>query len=107
MTKEQVQMLRDAGISEAAIIDRLLGTSAAEPQPEPEPVEVPQPDPTPAPVLPDPKPANPGPTPGEDAILKAIEKLTGTIQARNVQSLGSENNGQESVEDILTNMFYK
>ena len=105
MTKEQVQMLRDAGISEAAIIDRLLGNT---PDPEPAQEAVPvQADPTPEPVLPDPKPARPGPTEGEDMILKAIEKLTGAIQARNVGSIGTETGGQETVEEILTNAFYK
>lgn len=111
MTKEQVQMLRDAGISEAAIIDRLIQDTAPAGSPEQKPAEavpeIPQADPTPEPVLPDPKPARPGPTEGEDMILKAIEKLTGAIQARNVGSIGTETGGQETVEEILTNAFYK
>lgn len=111
MTKEQVQMLRDAGISETAIIDRILQDTELPVSPEAKPAdpapEVPQADPTPEPVLPDPKPARPGPTEGEDMILKAIEKLTGAIQARNVGSIGTETGGQETVEEILTNAFYK
>ena len=124
MTKEQVQLLRDAGISETAIIDRILQETAQPVSPKAKPAEpaqpvspkakpaepapeVPQADPTPEPVLPDPKPARPGPTEGEDMILKAIEKLTGAIQARNVGNIGTETGGQETVEEILTNAFYK
>ena len=34
MTKEQVQMLRDAGISENAIIDRIIAETSAAVSPE-------------------------------------------------------------------------
>lgn len=112
MTKEQVQMLRDAGISETAIIDRILqetsdavspdGFGKRQPQPEPEPTPEPEkqpaepvkPDPVPDPV-PDPQPAR------EDKILAAIEKLTGAIYNRNVLSSGIEDVPAESAADII------
>ena len=52
MTKDQVQLLRDAGISETAIIDRILQETNAESpdgfgtetQPKPEPEPTPEPE---------------------------------------------------------------
>lgn len=107
MTKEQVQLLRDAGISETAIIDRILqettpspdGFSKLQQQPEPEPAPEPEKQPAepvkkPDPV-PDPQPAR------EDKILAAIEKLTGAIYNRNVLSSGMEDVPKETAADII------
>ena len=105
MTKEQVQQPRDAGISETAIIDRILqetegpdGFGNRQQQPEPEPAPEPEKQPA-APAkldpVPDPQPAR------EDKILAAIEKLTGAIYNRNVLSSGMEDVPQETAADII------
>ena len=104
MTKEQVQLLRDAGISETAIIDRILQeTNAGSPdgfgketQTEPEPAPAPIPE-TPAP---EPAPAAPEPL-REDRILAAIEKLTGAIYNKNVLGSGMEDVPKETAADII------
>lgn len=103
MTKEQVQLLRDAGISETAIIDRILQETSGSPdgfgkeqQTEPEPAPAPIPE-TPAP---EPAPAAPDPM-REDRILAAIEKLTGAIYNKNVLGSGMEDVQQETAADII------
>lgn len=103
MTKEQVQLLRDAGISETAIIDRILQETAGSPdgfgketQTEPEPAPAPIPE-TPAP---EPAPAAPEPM-REDRILAAIEKLTGAIYNKNVLGSGMEDVPKETAADII------
>lgn len=90
ITKEQVQALRDAGISENAIIDRILADPApADPKPA---------DPKPA----DPKPAQP--VDRTDDILAAINKLTGALQLSNQQA-GRAGAASESVDDILASVL--
>ena len=103
MTKEQVQLLRDAGISETAIIDRILQETSGSPdgfgnetQTEPEPAPAPIPE-TPAP---EPAPAAPEPM-REDRILAAIEKLTGAIYNKNVLGSGMEDVPKETAADII------
>ena len=95
LTKEQVQALRDAGISESAIIDRILTDPApADPVPA---------DPKPA----DPKPADPKPAQHVDRtddILAAINKLTGALQLSNQQT-GRAGAASESVDDILASVL--
>lgn len=95
LTKEQVQALRDAGISESAIIDRILTDPApADPKPaDPKPA-----DPKPA----DPKPAQP--VDRTDDILAAINKLTGALQLSNQQT-GRAGAASESVDDILASVL--
>lgn len=104
MTREQVTLLREMGISEKDIIDRILqetsdavspeGQAANQPDPEPvsTPEEQPEPEAQPEPV----------PQPGrDDAILAAIEKLTGAIYSHNVLSSGTEDVPTKSAADII------
>ncbi len=103
MTKEQVQALRDAGISEQAIIDRILGeTAGAERHAEPEKhaaehekqaAEAAQPA----------AQANNQPDKA-DAILAAIDRLTGAIQAGNMRT-GRDAQQAQSVEDIMASVL--
>lgn len=96
MTKEQVQALRDAGISEQAIIDRILGepTGAESPaEPEKQASEAAQPA-VQAIAQPD----------KTDAILEAIERLTGAIQAGNMRT-GRDTPQAQSVEDIMASVL--
>ena len=88
ITKEQVQALRDAGIAENAIIDRIL----ADPAPA-----------APADAKPaDPKPAQP--VDRTDDILAAINRLTGALQLSNQQA-GRAGAASESVDDILASVL--
>ena len=107
LTKEQVQALRDAGISESAIIDRILaGPSPADPKPaDPKPADPKPADPKPAdPKLTDPKPLDPKPVDRTDDILAAINNLTGALQLSN-QHRGREGSAPESVDDILASVL--
>lgn len=96
MTKEQVQALRDAGISEQAIIDRILGEPESKEKPaEPEKQAI--------------EPAKPAEQaiaqPDKaDAILEAIERLTGAIQAGNMRT-GRDTKQEQSVEDIMASVL--
>ena len=100
MTKEQVELLRTAGISEAAIIDRLLQEQTAAPEPAP----APEPEPAPAPEPEAPKAEQPDAQSGKlDAILQAVNNLTGAIQLQN-QHTGREASSQ-SVDDILASVL--
>lgn len=100
ITKEQVQALRDAGISENAIIDRILADPApADPAPaDPKPADPAPADPAPA----DPKPAQP--VDRTDDILAAINRLTGALQLSNQQT-GRAGAASESVDDILASVL--
>lgn len=102
LSKEQVQALRDAGISESAIIDRILADPApADPKPaDPAPADPKPADPKPA----DPKPLDPKPVDRTDDILAAINKLTGALQLSN-QHRGREGSAPESVDDILASVL--
>lgn len=96
MTREQVQALRDAGISEQAIIDRILG--------EPEGTDSPS-----GPEKGQLEPSKPAeqvnvPTDKQDAILEAIERLTGAIQTANMRT-GRETQKKQSVEDIMASVL--
>lgn len=106
MTKEQVQALRDAGIAESAIIDRILADtataaddqSAAQPVPEVQQEPEAQPEKKPEPAK------NDQPADRTDEILAAINKLTGAIQIRN-QHGGRPGAQPESVDDILASIL--
>ena len=89
MTKEQVQMLRDLGFSEEAIMNRILGEKPDPEKPDPE-----KPDPEKPDTVKD----------NQDKILAAIEKLTGAVLNHNVLSDGREND-QPDVDKILGDMF--
>ena len=89
MTKEQVELLRAAGISESAIIDRILGE-----KPEPEKKEDPEKKPEPEKK-----------TETEDKILKAIEKLTGAVLSKNINTIGRDDKPEESADDVLGSLL--
>lgn len=106
MTKEQVEALRSAGISESAIIDRILEESAG-PGPEnpdtgkdkPEPEKQPEPEKKPEPEKePETQPA--APADRTDEVIAAIQKLTGAVLGHNVNGTGTDILG-ESGDDII------
>lgn len=96
MTREQVQALRDAGISEQAIIDRILG----EPEGTDSPSEAEKRAIEPA----QPKEQAIAQPDKSDAILEAIERLTGAIQAGNMRN-GRDTQQEQSVEDIMASVL--
>lgn len=103
ITKEQVQALRDAGIAENAIIDRILSDPAPAAPADPKPADHKPADPAPADPAPaDPKPAQP--VDRTDDILAAINKLTGALQLSNQQT-GRAGAASESVDDILASVL--
>lgn len=108
MTKEQVEALRSAGISESAIIDRILAESAgpgpenpdagkkkpepekkAEPEKQPEPEKKPEPETQPA-----------APADRTDEVIAAIQKLTGAVLGHNVNGTGTDELG-DTGDDII------
>lgn len=103
MTKEQVEALRSAGISESAIIDRILAESAG-PGPEnpdtgkkteAEPEKKPEPEPE---KKPETQPA--APEDRTDEVIAAIQKLTGAVLGHNVNGTGTDELG-ETGDDII------
>ena len=107
MTKEQVEALRSAGISESAIIDRILAESAgpgpekpdagkkteAEPEKKPEPEKQPEPE-----KKPENQPA--APADRTDEVIAAIQKLTGAVLGHNVNGTGTDTLGKSGDEII-------
>jgi outer membrane biosynthesis protein TonB len=106
MTKEQVEALRSAGISESAIIDRILAESAGpgpentdtgKKKPEAEPEQKPEPEKKPE-KKPETQPA--APADRTDEVIAAIQKLTGAVLGHNVNGTGTDTLG-ESGDDII------
>lgn len=104
MTKEQVQVLRDAGIPDSVIMDRILKdweTQMSAPSPEnqdtatAEPEKAPEPEPASAP---DERPDR------TDEIIAAIQKLTGAVLGHNVNGSGIDTISQ-SADEVLGELF--
>lgn len=112
MTKEQVEALKAAGISESAIIDRILAEAAPRPEKpdteEKKPAEEKETKPA-QDLAPETKPeqekkTEPEPEKkagSEDKILAAIEKLTGAILTRNINSIGREDSVPDDADKII------
>ena len=108
MTKEQVQVLRDAGIPDSVIMDRILKdweTQMSAPSPEnqdtvtEEPEKAPEPEKTP----------EPAPAPVErpdrtDEVIAAIQKLTGAVLGHNVNGSGIDTISK-SADEVLGELF--
>lgn len=96
-TREQLKLLKAAGVEDAVLIRLLFDDQEAE--------EVPA-DPAPAP---DPEPASaPAAAPietGADKILAAIERLTGAVQASNMRSMDGGQPVRETADDILASLI--
>ena len=112
MTKEQVEALKAAGISESAIIDRILAEAAPGPEkPDAEEKKAadeketkPAQDPAPETKPEQEKKTEPEPekkSGSEDKILAAIEKLTGAVLTHNINSIGREDSVPDDADKIL------
>lgn len=92
--------LRQAGVDSSIILSLMLDEDEPEQNPAPDPV----PDPDPAPGKQDPDPA-PKPEPQQDAVLQAIEKLTGAVQLMNQRTNFRESSGKQSTDEILASII--
>ena len=112
MTKEQVEALKAAGISESAIIDRILAETAPGPEkpdteekkPAEEKETKPAQDPAPETKPKQEKKTDPEPenkSGSEDKILAAIEKLTGVVLTHNINSIGREDSVPDDADKII------
>lgn len=96
MDKELIKKLSKAGVSSDVILALMLDEED-KPQPEnnPEPAKQPEPEK---------KPEQPVAV-GNDAILAAIEKLTGAVQAANIRNMGGSTPKPESADDVLAQII--
>lgn len=98
MDKELIKKLSKAGVSSDVILALMLDEDE-KPQPEqskPEPEKKPE-------LIPE-KDVQLGRA-TNDAILAAIEKLTGAVQASNIRSMGGSTPKQETAEDVLSQII--
>ena len=96
MDKDLIKKLSRAGVSSDVILALMLDEDdkqTEQPKPEPKP-EPPKPEPAPQPTA-----------VGNDAILAAIEKLTGAVQAANIRNMGGSTPKQETADDVLAQII--
>lgn len=97
MNAESILKLVDAGFTKEDIL-ALAGTAPPEKAEPPEDEPAPQPEPEPEPE----KPAQPDPNEERyNELLAAMQKLTGAIQASNIQNSSNREEPPLSAEDIL------
>lgn len=96
-TREQLKLLKAAGVEDAVLIRLLFDDQEAEEVPAD---PAPEPDPEPAPA-----PAAAGVETGADKILAAIERLTGAVQASNMRSMDGGQPVRETADDILASLI--
>lgn len=103
--KKLIEKLSKAGVDPAVIVSMLLDDDEPEqeaPADAVDPAPAPSPEPTPAKPVETPQPA--GVT--NDAILAAIEKLTGAIHANALRSASAgDPETAETTEEILAKMI--
>lgn len=95
--KSLIQKLHAAGVSPDVILQLVLDDDTPAP-----------PQPAPADPAPQPAPADPAPAaiPQGDAILQAINRLTGSIQAMNIRGIGGATPpAQPTARDALAYMI--
>ena len=102
MTKEQVEALRSAGISESAIIDRILAESAGPGPEKPDTGKKTEAEPEKKKPEPEKKPETQPAAPADrtDEVIAAIQKLTGVVLGHNVNGSGTDTLG-ETGDDII------
>lgn len=95
-TREQLKLLKAAGVEDAVLIRLLFDDQEAEEAPA-DPAPVPATEPAPAPAAPI--------ETGADKILAAIERLTGAVQASNMRSMDGGQPVRETADDILASLI--
>lgn len=101
MDKELIKKLSKAGVSSDVILAIMLDEDE-NPQPEQKPEPTPKPEQKPETK---PKPEQNPAAVGNDAILAAIEKLTGAVQAANIRNMGGSTPKQETADDVLAQII--
>lgn len=91
-----LKKLQAAGVAADVILQLVLDEDPAPADPQPAPA------PAPAPADPAPQPAAPA---SNDAILQAINRLTGSIQAMNLRTIGGQQQPVQTSDDILKFMM--
>lgn len=101
MDKSMVKKLSSAGVDPAVIINLLLDED------EPEQAAGVRAEPAEAPAEPAPQVSQPEPEPRkDDAILAAIERLTGAVQAANIRTMSAGDPTQaETADSILASLI--
>lgn len=101
MDKSMVKKLSSAGVDPAVIINLLLDED------EPEQAAGVRAEPAEAPAEPAPQVSQPEPEPRkDDAILAAIERLTGAVQAANIRNMSAGDPTQaETADSILASLI--
>lgn len=99
MDKELIKKLSKAGVSAEVILALMLDEDEKPEQEQPKPEQE-----QPKPKQEQPKPEQPAAV-GNDAILAAIEKLTGAVQAANIRNIGGSTPKQETAEDVLAQII--
>lgn len=101
MDKSMVKKLSSAGVDPAVIINLLLDED------EPEQAAGVRAEPAEAPAEPAPQASTPEPEPRkDDAILAAIERLTGAVQAANIRNMSAGDPTQaETADSILASLI--
>lgn len=101
--KKLVERLNKAGVDPAIIVSMLLDDDEVEQKTD---VEISDPEPAPSQPEPQQAPVETKPQIGNDAILAAIEKLTGAVQAGNMRfaSAGDPAN-METADTILASLI--
>jgi hypothetical protein len=101
MDKSMVKKLSSAGVDPAVIINLLLDED------EPEQAAGVRAEPAEAPAEPAPQVTQPEPEPRkDDAILAAIERLTGAVQAANIRNMSAGDPTQaETADSILASLI--
>lgn len=101
MDKSMVKKLSSAGVDPAVIINLLLDED------EPEQAAGVRAEPAEIPAEPAPQVAQPEPEPRkDDAILAAIERLTGAVQAANIRNMSAGDPTQaETADSILASLI--
>lgn len=96
MDRNMMKKLKDAGVSADIILGLLLDEEPAGAAPDPEVKEEAKPE-----------PAQPAPekTPDPDPILKAIQDLTGVIQASNILRTGRDPEPVKTADDVLAEIL--
>lgn len=94
--KKTAQKMKDAGVDPSVILDLMFDEEEKQPDPAPEKKEEPKPEPK--------KEEPKQPAVGNDAILAAIEKLTGVIQASNIRGAGTDPS-VETADSILASLI--
>lgn len=96
-TRDQLKLLKAAGVEDAVLIRLLFDDQESEEVPA-DPAPAPDPEPAPA-------PAAAGVETGADKILAAIERLTGAVQAGNMRSMDGGQPVRETADDILASLI--